>query len=199
MSAASNSKPFVCWPVSLQMPGRPITYDRSRTALAAAGYIRRDRFVRGEPELVDFTKRGGDLVARIPIIGRDAPKWARSPFRRWALADEASDRTGNPEDIRAWHVVADLPPSATAGQWVDGVTELVSLALPHTAIADIAIHKPDDGIPAHAHLLVASRIAGEWAYDAVDYEMHFALNTALRLVWQEWAVEREGKAVCHDN
>ena len=195
MSVVSNPKPFVCWPVSLQVPGRPITFDPSRTALAAAAYIGRDRFEGGDPEMVDFTKRGADLVARIPILSPNAPAWARSPFLRWARADEASARTGNPEDIRAWHVVADLPPLATTGQWIDGVTEIVSLALTPTAVADAVIHRPDGKLP-HAHLLVASRIPGDHSFLAVDYDLHFSLNVALRLVWDEWVQDCGGSKEC---
>ena len=193
MSVVSNPKPFSCWPISLQVPGRPITLDRSRTALAAAAYINRDRFELEDPNFVDFTKRGGDLIARIPIIGREAPGWTRSPFLRWKLADEASDRTGNPEDIRAWHVVADLPASATVGQWVDGVAEIVSLALTPWAVADIALHKADADVPAHAHIVAASRVPGVSAYHSVDYDMHFCLDVALRLVWQEWVQDFAGR------
>lgn len=190
MIASSSSKPFVCWPVSLQVPGRPITFDPSRTALAQAAYIRRDRFELDGAHCVDFTKRGGDLVARATVLGRTSPSWTRSPYLRWKCADEASDGTGNPEDIRAWHVVADLPASASAGQWLDRVVELVTLALTSSAVADLAIHNPGGGIQPHAHILASSRIAGEnYAYQSVDYDMHFALDVALRLVWREWLEE----------
>lgn len=198
MSVVSNPKPFNCWPVSLQVPGRPITFDSGRTALAAAAYIGRDRFELPRAKCVDFTKRGSDLVARIPILGRDTPRWTQSPFLRWKRADEASDRTGNPEDIRAWHVVADLPASATAGQWVDGVTEIVSLALTPWAVSDVALHARDGDVPAHAHIVAASRIPGEYAYESVDFDMHFCLDVALRLVWQEWVQEFADREVAPD-
>ena len=178
-------KPFVCWPVSLQIPGRKLI-DPTRTALTTAGYIARTRFEGGDPDVVDFTKRGADLVAVKRLQGRSAPEWVRtSPYLRWVRADEASNRTGKATDIRAWHVVADLPPAATEGQWIDGVTELVSLALTPTAVADIAIHHPQDGIP-HAHLCVASRIPGANSYLGVDYDLGSSLKIALRLIWEEW-------------
>ena len=180
------TKPFVCWPVSLQMPKRPITFDSSRTALAAAAYIRRDRFETGASEFVDFTKRGSDLVARISIQRPDAPEWTRSSYLRWKLADEASDRTGNPVDIRAWHVVADLPRSVSAGCWVDRVTELVSSALTLGAVADVAIHNPGGSVSAHAHILVASRSPGEHAFAGINYELHTRLSVGLRLTWRQW-------------
>lgn len=185
MSAHTTPKPFACWPVSLQIPGRK-SINQTNTALAAAAYIARTRFEGGDHEFVDFTKRGADLVARMSIHGRGAPDWVReSPYLRWKRADEASDRTGNPQDIRAWHVVGPLPLSASQGQWIDELTGLVTLALTPTAVADIAIHKPDHGLP-HAHVVVASRIPGCHLYGGVDYDLYFALNTALRLVWDEW-------------
>lgn len=195
MSALPMSKPFVCWPVSLRVPGRKFI-DPTRTALTTAGYIARTRFEGGDPDVVDFTKRGADLVAVKRIQGQAAPDWVRSsPYLRWVRADEASNLTGRPEDIRAWHVVADLPPAATEGQWIDGVTELVSLALTPTAVADIAIHNPHNGVP-HAHLCIASRIPGENTYLGVDYELASALKLSLRLVWEEWLQEwATGKAV----
>lgn len=187
MSAVEMSKPFVCWPVSLQIPGRKLI-DPTRTALTTAAYIARTRFEGGDPEIVDFTLRGADLVARTRIQDENAPDWVRKPYLRWVRADEASDRTGNPKDIRAWHVVADLPPWASEGQWLDGARELVSLALTPTAVADIAIHNPDDGIP-HAHVVVASRIPGEHSYLGVDYGIYRALTVSLRAVWDEWLQE----------
>lgn len=191
----SKSKPFVCWPVSLQVPGRPITLDPSRTALAAAAYIRRDRYEMDDPDFVDFTKRGNDLVARIPILRANAPEWMKSSYLRWKLADEASNRTGKPEDIRAWHIVADLPPEMSAGQWIDGATEVVSKALAGVSVADLAIHNPEDGAP-HAHLIVASRLPGEHGYGAVDYDLHFSLNVVLRRRWADWIEEWVNSANC---
>ena len=188
MSVVEISKPFVCWPVSLQIPGRKLI-DPTRTALATAAYIARTRFTGGDPEIVDFTPRGSDLVARARIHGEGAPSWVRnSPYLRWVRADEASDRTGNPTDIRCWHVVADLPPRASEGHWLDSAKELVSLALTPTAVADLAIHKPDDKRP-HAHVVVASRIPGEHSYLGVDYDIHRALTVYLRAVWHEWLQE----------
>lgn len=186
------SKPFVCWPVSLQIPGRKLI-DPTRTALTTAAYIARTRFEGGDPEIVDFTLRGADLVARTRIQCENAPDWVRKPYLRWVRADEASDRTGNPKDIRAWHVVADLPPWASEGKWLDGARELVSLALTPTAVADIAIHNPDDGIP-HAHVVVASRIPGEHSYLGVDYDIYSALTVSLRAVWDEWLKECAGQS-----
>ncbi len=181
------SKPFVCWPVSLQIPGRKLI-DPTRTALTTAAYIARTRFTGGDPDTVDFTMRGADLVARIRIQGEDAPDWVRKPYLRWVRADEASERTGNPKDIRCWHVVADLPPLASEGEWIDRAKELVTLALTPTAVADVAIHNPDDG-PPHAHVVVASRIPGDQSYLGVDYDIYRALTLSLRAVWDEWLQE----------
>jgi len=191
VSVVQMSKPFVCWPVSLQIPSRKLI-DPTRTALTTAAYIARTRFTGGKPEVVDFTMRGADLVARIMIQGQDAPDWLRKPYLRWVRADEASDRTGNPKDIRCWHVVADLPPSASEGEWIDCAKELVTLALTPTAVADVAIHNPDDGLP-HAHVVVASRIPGDHSYFGVDYDIYRALTVSLRAVWDEWLQECAGR------
>lgn len=60
-------KPFMCQPISIQSRGRPDTLDPTRTALAAAAYIRRSRFEKDGMEPVDFTKRGEDLLAVMSI------------------------------------------------------------------------------------------------------------------------------------
>lgn len=179
-------KPFVCQPVSIQERDRPNTLDPARTALAAAAYIRRTRFEKAGMEPVDFAKRGEDLLAIIPITPPNAPEWVHSPFLRWKLADEASDCTRNPEDIRAWHVVGDLPPSASPGEWLDGCYSLVRQHLPLNAVADVALHTPRDGKPAHMHLIVASRVPAYTRYGAVAYEIFRCLDRDLRAGWAAW-------------
>lgn len=183
MTKARARKPFVCQPISIQERGRPDTLDRSRTALAAAAYIRRTRFEKAGMEPVDFAKRGEDLLAVIPITPPAAPGWVHSPFLRWKLSDEASDRTGNPEDIRAWHVVGDLPSAASRGEWLDGCYSLVRQHLPSNAVADVALHTPRDGKPAHMHLIVASRVPACTRYGAVAYDLFHCLDRDLRAGW----------------
>ena len=158
MTKVRVRKPFVCQPISLQSRGRPDTFDSTRTALAAAAYIRRTRFEKDGMEPVDFAKRGEDLLAVVSITPQQAPEWVHSPFLRWKRLDEASDRTSNAEDIRAWHVVADLPIGASRGEWLDECYSLVREHLPSEAVADVALHCPRDGTPAHMHLIAASRI-----------------------------------------
>lgn len=186
MTRVRVRKPFVCQPISIQERGRPDTLDPARTALAAAAYARRTRFEKDGMTPVDFAKRGEDLLAVIPITPPGAPEWVHSPFLRWKLADEASDRTSNPEDIRAWHVVGDLPVNASRGEWVDGSYSLARRHLPSNAVADLALHTPRDGKPAHMHLIVASRVPASTRYDAVGYEIFRYLDRDLRTGWTAW-------------
>ena len=186
MSRVRIRKPFVCQPISIQERGRPDTLDPTRTALAAAAYVRRTRFEKAGMEPVDFAKRGEDLLAVMPITPPDAPEWVHSPFLRWKLADEASDRTRNPEDIRAWHVVGDLPSAGSRGEWLDGCFTLVRQHLPSDSVADLALHTPRDGTPAHMHLIVASRLLARARYGAVAYDVFRCLDRDLRAGWAAW-------------
>ncbi|MBB5281771.1 MobA/MobL family protein [Pacificimonas flava] len=186
MSGLGTRKPFVCRPVSIQWRGSPASLDSSKTALSAAAYIRRTRFELSGMDAIDFVKRRDDLLAVKPFLPSDEPEWTRSTYLRWKKADEVSEATANPEDIRAWHVVGDLPEGATPGEWLDGCSTLVQRCLPRNAVADLALHVPQGDTPPHMHLLVASRKADSFGYHAIDYDLHRQLDVELRIAWLEW-------------
>lgn len=163
-----------------------MTLDPSRTALAAAAYIRRTRFhIKGEVA-ADFTLRGEDLLALLPIVPVDAPAWVSRPFLRWHKADQASDRCGDKCDVRAWHVVGDLPSTATFGDWLDHCAAIVRAALPAGICADVALHLPSNGKPPHMHAIVSSRTYTGWGYGPQLPDLHSVLEDKLGGAWLSW-------------
>jgi hypothetical protein len=166
--------------------------DPSRTALREATYILRTRFEWDEQrrgagrKFIDFAKRGEDLFVRVPILPAAPPWWATKPFLRWKKADEAAERTGRPDEIRAWHVVADLPMRCSKGEWVDRTEAMVRAVLPSKTIADFAVHVPSDGTPPHMHLLTAARYAEDDHYGGVAFCLYRRLNERLRATWVDW-------------
>ena len=179
--------PFVCQAVSTAAWRRPSRVDPTRTALREAAYILRTRFEWGDGEVVDFTKRRGDLFMSGAILPTATGEWAESPFVRWKAADDAAEKTGRPDEIRAWHVVADLPPGLSKGEWFDRAEQMVRAVLPDTAIAEMAGHMPFDGTPPHLHLLVAPRYANDrHGYGRVAFCIYRRLNEQLRASWLDW-------------
>lgn len=184
--------PFVCQPVSTAAWRQHNRIDPSRTALREAAYILRTRFEwdeedkGGEGKVIDFAKRAGDLLMRAPILPAAPPWWAEKPFLRWKMADQAADRAGRPDEIRAWHVVADLPMRCSKGEWVDRAEQMVRAVLPPATIAELAVHVPIDGAPAHCHLLTAPRYAEDDGYGSVAFCLHRRLNEQLRASWLDW-------------
>lgn len=177
--------PFRMEPVCLQQPGRPKTFDPTRTALAAAAYVRRTKFTVEDVSVVDFTMRGEDLMACIPIVPEQAPGWVSSPFLRWHKADQASDWSGDPADVRAWHVVGYLPPGASAGEWLDGTSAIFRTHLPREVCADVALHCPSLK-PAHMHAIVASRMIRKGGYGPRLPDLAACLEGELQEAWLAW-------------
>lgn len=179
--------PFVCQAVSTAAWRRPSRVDPTRTALREAAYILRTRFEWGDSEVVDFTKRRGDLFMSGAIVPSTKREWVDSPFLRWKAADEAAEKTGRADEIRAWHVVADLPEGYSKGEWFDRAEKMVRAALPESVVAEMAGHSPFDGTPPHMHLLVAPRFASDRSgYGRVAFCIYRRLNEQLRASWLGW-------------
>ncbi len=179
--------PFVCQAVSTAAWRRPSRVDPTRTALREAAYILRTRFEWGDGEVVDFTKRRADLFMSGAILPSSTEEWAESPFLRWKAADDAAESTCRADEIRAWHVVADLPNGYSKGEWFDRAEKMVRSVLPDSAIAEMAGHMPFDGTPPHLHLLVAPRHANDrHGYGRVAFCIYRRLNEQLRASWLDW-------------
>jgi hypothetical protein len=192
----ADRKPFVCLPVAGQSfwsVGQP---DARRTALREAAYIRRTKFNKGALGH-DFAYRGEDLFMLTAIVPNHAPTWVRRPFLRWKLADEAAERGKNPEEIRAWHICADLPLEESRGCWMDGAEMLVRNALPQGCVAEICGHAPEDE-PPHVHILVAPRVPGSRHYGALLKGLEDLLTGHLKQRWLRWLETGEVSTTLQD-
>lgn len=186
--------PFVCLPVSTTSFYNSKLADPRRTALREAAYIRRTRFTKEGMETIDFSCRSGDLFMLLPVLPAQAPDWVAQPFMRWKRADEAAEASNRPDEIRAWHICADLPEGLSKGQWVDHVESMVRAATPNRIVAEIAVHLPADK-PPHAHVLVSSRYAGRNRYGGVAYDLHKRLDDDLRILWMRWLREQPSNSL----
>lgn len=176
--------PYVCLPVRRQSFWDPNQPDNLRTALREAAYIRRTKFEKNDV-LHDFSSRSEDLFMMTPIIPAGAPDWVSRPFLRWQLADEAVQRPGTSESVRAWHVCADLPVGLSRGTVVDQAEQIVRSALPTNAVAEICGHMPDDNVP-HVHILVAARAPAARHYGAEIENLEARLTVELQRSWLSW-------------
>ena len=181
---------FALWPVADQpvATGQHRFSDpsRTRTALRESAYLRRTRYIDSEGRsLADFTVRAADLEAIRQFVPPAAPAWVRSPFLVWSRADEAAER-GQPGSVRAWQVVADLPPHLTPGESLDGAAALVEASLAGSGtVAEMAIHVGSSG-HRHAHLLVASRQLCEMRFGALAADRRSLIDGSLRSAWCRW-------------
>ena len=179
-----NREPFRCFPVageSFWEPGQP---DSRRTALREAAYIRRTKFKKGDM-VHDFSCRAGDLFMLTAILPIAAPNWARKPYLRWKLADEAAESGAKEHQIRAWHVCADLPLNMSRGQWTDEVEAIVRDVLPETAVAEVVVHLPAEK-PPHVHILVAARAPAARRYGHLLPRLDEILQSELKARWLDW-------------
>ena len=187
MIHAAIRLPFACRPIAGQLFRDAEGKLHRRTALREASYIRRTRFAKDGRTLHDFTMRGEDLFMLTPIIPEGAPEWVNRPFLRWQLADEAAEASGEPDEVRAWHLCGDLKPGLTRYQWGEQVEAMTRTALPDHIVAEIAIHVPPHK-PPHAHILVApfSVTPCEREYGEVCHDLRRRLEDDLGGGWLDW-------------
>ncbi|TRW14798.1 MobA/MobL family protein [Glacieibacterium frigidum] len=184
-------RPFVCLPVS----GQPVETGTHRfadasatsTALRESAYLRRTRYIRDDGSAwFDFTLRGADLVAIKMIRPQHAPSWTTSPFRVWSMADCAARGVSASDNIRAWQIVADLPPTMSPGRWLDDAIKLVTHAFRQSdAIVEIALHAPIGQVP-HAHILVTARHLVADRFGTFDPTRAGIISGQLKKSWLRW-------------
>lgn len=179
-------QPYRCEAVRCMTFGGIWRIDERRTALREATYMRRSRLYHGGKDHA-FTDRGRDLAFLNLILPEDPPPWLHHPHLRWGRADEVVgdgfQRTRSP--TRAWHVVADLPPTLSRGHWMDEAELLCRLALPHGAVAEIAGHVPLDK-PPHVHILIAHRYVTGRTYGEEIPGLQHAIESELQELWLDW-------------
>ena len=174
--------PYVCLPVAGQSFWNSEHPDSRRTALREAAYIRRTKF-ENDSVRHDFACRSADLFMLCEILPRNAPGWARSPYLRWQMADEAV--RDDDAAIRAWHICADLPAGMSRGQWMDQTEALIRSVLPDAAVAEICGHIPASE-PPHIHALVAPRRPVSRRFGAALPNLPQLLQVSLRDRWLQW-------------
>jgi len=178
----------LCWRAMGRMPAY-------KTATSNAAYIMRDDGVTDRfgsmPQA--FATRRYELRAGGLLLPNSAPKWAEEPYRIWQEADAATDATGDPTAVSAWHVMCEIPKGLSANAWERLVREFVgSEIVAKGAAAQWAIHavEGDEGtwiVAPHAHVIVSAR---RWRHDARHGERHsgwageWAVQTRLAAAWR---------------
>lgn len=136
--------------------------------------------------MFDFTLRQADVVATMLIAPPDAPGWSTKPFLVWSMADAAAEALHQPDAVRAWQIVADLPPAQSPGKWLDGAAEMLSTAFEDTdAIVEFALHAPVGRNP-HAHVLVSSMHIAKDGFGDLDPARRGIVAGPLKKQWLRW-------------
>lgn len=155
---------FTIRPVSAEwrLVGRKPAY---RTARANVQYIWRDSVGRDRFGAMPrwFGERTYDLRAAGLLLPGSAPKWAATGYELWDRIDAATAATGDPTEVSAWHILAELPKELDERWWewlavTFAERNLVRLGGP-VAYAVHALAAPDGGwvIAPHVHMVVPAR------------------------------------------
>lgn len=155
---------FTIRPVSAEwrLVGRKPAY---RTARANVQYIWRDsvghdRFGNMPPW---FGERTYDLRASGLLLPGSAPQWAATGYELWDRIDTATAATGDPTNVSAWHILAEMPKGLDERWWewlavTFAERNLVRLGAP-VAYAIHALAAPEGrwAIAPHVHMVVPAR------------------------------------------
>lgn len=155
---------FTIRPVSAEwrLMGRKPAY---RTSRANVQYIWRDGVGRDRFGSMPrwFGERTYDLRAAGLLLPGSAPQWAASDYELWDRIDAATAATGDPTEVSAWHILAELPAGLDERWWEWLATtfaerNLVRLGAP-VAYAVHALSAPEGGwvIAPHVHMVVPAR------------------------------------------
>lgn len=155
---------FTIRPVSAEwrLVGRKLAY---RTARANVQYIWRDGAGHDRFGAMPrwFGERTYDLHAAGLLLPGSAPRWAATGYELWDRVDAATAATGEPTEVSAWHILAEMPSGLDARWWEWLATtfaerNLVRLGAP-VAYAVHALAAAEDGwvIAPHVHMVVPAR------------------------------------------
>lgn len=159
-----NSCDFTIRPISEVWRAK----DRSpayRTAVANVAYIWRDSTPVDRYGLMPraFAERRPELYASGLMLPQSAPAWAMEPYTIWQAADDAVEDLIDIAEVRAWHVLMQIPQDIPRRAWTPLVTGFVNAQLTSKGAAVAwAIHalEADDGswhVAPHAHLVLSAR------------------------------------------
>jgi|GEM_PF-1777111 len=155
---------FTIRPVSAEwrLVGRKPAY---RTARANVQYIWRDGVGHDRFGAMPrwFGERTYDLRSSGLLLPGRAPHWAATGYELWDRIDAATAATGDPTEVSAWHILAEIPAGLDERWWKWLATafaqrNLVRLGAP-VAYAVHALAAPDGGwaIAPHVHMVVPAR------------------------------------------
>ena len=147
-----------------------------RSAVANAAYIWRDSDAVDETGAMprNFAERRFELISSGLLLPASAPLWATRGYQIWEEADRAARRSGDPTEVRAWHVIMALP-GILRPFWTDIVTSFADRELVSKGAAvAYAIHACEAGdggwlVKPHCHLVVTAR---HWRHDSRLGERH---------------------------
>lgn len=155
---------FTIRPVSAEwrLVGRKPAY---RTARANVQYIWRDSVGRDRFGLMPrwFGERTYDLRAAGLLLPGSAPQWASRDYELWDRIDAATAATGDPTEVSAWHILAELPAGLDERWWEWLATtfaerNLLRLGAPVAyAVHALAAHEGGWAIAPHVHMVVPAR------------------------------------------
>lgn len=148
-----------------------------RTATCNAAYIWRDSDVtdRFGPMPRAFAERRYELRGAGLLLPANAPLWATEGYRVWQDADEAAFATGDPTEVSAWHVMAQIPETVSPALWKWLLTGFLERELAGKGAAVAwAIHalQGDGGqwlVSPHGHAIVTAR---KWKTGATKGQRH---------------------------
>jgi hypothetical protein len=155
---------FTIRPVSAEwrLVGRKPAY---RTARANVQYIWRDSVGSDRFGVMPcwFGERTYDLRSSGLLLPGSAPLWAATGYELWDRVDAATAATGDPSEVSAWHILAEIPQELDERWWEWLATtfaerNLVRLGAP-VAYAVHALAAPDGGwaIAPHVHMITPAR------------------------------------------
>jgi hypothetical protein len=155
---------FTIRPISAEwrLVGRKPAY---RTARANVQYIWRDSVGRDRFGLMPrwFGERTYDLRSSGLLLPGSSPQWAARDYEIWDRVDTATAATGDPSEVSAWHILAELPVGLDERWWEWLATtfaerNLVGFGAP-VAYAVHALAAPDGhwAIAPHVHMVVPAR------------------------------------------
>jgi hypothetical protein len=110
-----------------------------------------------------FGERTYDLRASGLLLPGSAPIWAGTEYELWDRIDASTAATGDPTEVSAWHILAELP-HGLGERWWEWLTKmfaernLVRLGAP-VAYAIHSLAAADGGwvIAPHVHMVVPAR------------------------------------------
>ena len=132
---------------------------RGRSIVAAAAYRSGKKLRDGRSgEVHDFSRRGRGVVRTAIFAPADTPGWVKDSERLWNEVERSETRK---DSQTGREFILALPKELTAAQQWEAASawaqkELVNRGM----VAEVSLHKPEEGDNVHAHILCPLRAVG---------------------------------------